>query len=75
MDKISQNEINALLDALSNGEVKMNELQKSQEPLGYGLYDFRRPDKFTKEQLRTLEVLQLVTCAIMFKLSLLPLFN
>jgi flagellar motor switch protein FliM len=57
MDKISQNEINALLDALSNGEVKMNELQKSQEPLGYGLYDFRRPDKFTKEQLRTLEVL------------------
>lgn len=57
MDILSQNEIDALLDALSTGEVQMNELQESQKQIDYKLYDFRRPNKFSKEQLRTLQVL------------------
>ncbi|MFX4261929.1 flagellar motor switch protein FliM [Pelotomaculum propionicicum] len=57
MDILSQNEIDALLDALSTGEVKMNELQESPKQIDYKLYDFRRPNKFSKEQLRTLQVL------------------
>jgi flagellar motor switch protein FliM len=58
MDKISPKEINTLLDAMSTGEIKKNELQKSIQPADCELYDFRRPDKFTKEQIRALEVLQ-----------------
>lgn len=57
MDKISPKEINDLLEAMSTGEIKMNELQESLQPADCELYDFRRPDKFTKEQLRALEVL------------------
>jgi flagellar motor switch protein FliM len=59
MDKISPKEINTLLDAMSTGEIKMNELQKSLTPADCERYDFRRPDKFTKEQLRALEVLHI----------------
>ncbi len=57
MDILSQNEIDALLDALSTGEVKIQELQETQKHIDYKLYDFRRPNKFSKEQLRTLQVL------------------
>ena len=57
MDILSQNEIDALLDALSTGEVNMSELQDSQKKLDCKPYDFRRPNKFSKEQLRTLQVL------------------
>ncbi len=57
MDKISPKEINALLDAMSTSEIKMNELQKSLQPAECELYDFRHPDKFTKEQLCALEVM------------------
>jgi flagellar motor switch protein FliM len=57
MDILSQNEIDALLDALSTGDVKINELQETVKHLDYKRYDFRRPNKFSKEQLRTLQVL------------------
>lgn len=57
MDVLSQNEIDALLDALSTGEVKIDELKGTQKQVDYKRYDFRRPNKFSKDQLRTLQVL------------------
>lgn len=57
MDVLSQNEIDALLDALSTGEVKIEELKETQKQVDYKRYDFRRPNKFSKDQLRTLQVL------------------
>lgn len=57
MDVLSQSEIDALLDALSTGDVKIEELQETQKQVDYKLYDFRRPNKFSKDQLRTLQVL------------------
>jgi len=57
MDVLSQNEIDALLNALSTGEVKIEELKDTQKSIDYKLYDFRRPNKFSKEHLRSLQVL------------------
>ncbi|MCL6635392.1 MAG: flagellar motor switch protein FliM [Peptococcaceae bacterium] len=57
MDILSQSEIDALLDALSTGEVKIEELQQTRQQVEYKRYDFRRPNKFSKDQLRTLQVL------------------
>lgn len=57
MDVLSQNEIDALLDALSTGEVELEALQEAQQKVKYIRYDFRRPNKFSKDQLRTLLVL------------------
>ncbi|MBR2214263.1 MAG: flagellar motor switch protein FliM [Selenomonadaceae bacterium] len=53
-DVLSQSEIDKLLSALSEGtvsaeEVKADEAQKKVKP-----YDFKRPDKFSKDQIRTL---------------------
>ncbi|OPX82340.1 MAG: Flagellar motor switch protein FliM [Pelotomaculum sp. PtaB.Bin013] len=60
MDVLSQNEIDALLNALSTGEVKIEELKDTQKSIDYKLYDFRRPNKFSKEHLRSLQVLHSV---------------
>ncbi|MDD4334891.1 MAG: flagellar motor switch protein FliM [Desulfotomaculaceae bacterium] len=57
MDILSQIEIDDLLDALSTGKVQMNDLQDSQKQKDHKLYDFRRPNKFSKEHLRTLQIL------------------
>lgn len=57
MDVLSQSEIDDLLEALSSGEVKMEDLQESSTQVSYKNYDFRRPNKFSKEQLRTLQAL------------------
>ncbi|BAF60242.1 MAG: flagellar motor switch protein FliM [Pelotomaculum sp.] len=57
MDVLSQSEIDALLSALSTGEVKIEELKETQQQVEYKRYDFRRPNKFSKDQLRTLQVL------------------
>ncbi|OPY57254.1 MAG: Flagellar motor switch protein FliM [Pelotomaculum sp. PtaU1.Bin035] len=60
MDVLSQNEIDVLLDALSTGEVKIEEFNDTQKQIDYKLYDFRRPNKFSKEHLRSLQVLHSV---------------
>lgn len=60
MDVLSQNEIDALLNALSTGEVKIEELKDTPKNIDYKLYDFRRPNKFSKEHLRSLQVLHSV---------------
>jgi len=57
MDVLSQSEIDALLNALSTGEMKIEELKDTQKNIDYKLYDFRRPNKFSKEHLRSLQVL------------------
>jgi len=57
MDVLSQSEIDALLEALSTGEVKIEELKETEKKVEAKRYDFRRPNKFSKEQLRTLQVL------------------
>ena len=55
---LSQDEIDSLLTALSTGQIKPGELQAAPS-LAPGLkkYDFRRPNKFSKDQLRTLQIL------------------
>lgn len=57
MDVLSQSEIDALLNALSSGEVKIEELKENQKQADHKRYDFRRPNKYSKEQLRTMQML------------------
>lgn len=53
---LSQNEIDSLLAALSTGELDVEEMKESGEKQVKD-YDFRRPAKFSKEHLRTLEII------------------
>ncbi len=53
---LSQNEIDSLLQALSSGEIDTEELSNAEEKVTKN-YDFRRPAKFSKEHLRTLEII------------------
>ena len=54
---LSQNEIDALLSALSSGELKPEELSKDEEKQKVKPYDFKSPQKFSKEHIRTLELI------------------
>lgn len=54
---MSQNEIDALLNALSSGEVDVDEIQEVDNSKKTKKYDFRNPQKISKEQLRTLEII------------------
>lgn len=53
---LSQNEIDSLLAALSTGELDAEEISKTDEKQVRN-YDFARPAKFSKEHLRTLEII------------------
>ena len=53
---LSQNEIDDLLKALSTGEVDAEEYKNAPEKQ-VKVYDFKRPSKFSKEHLRTLEII------------------
>lgn len=53
---LSQNEIDNLLAALSTGELDVDQIQESEEKQVKD-YDFKRPTKFSKEHLRTLEII------------------
>lgn len=55
-DVLSQNEIDSLLAALSSGELDVDEIKDSDEKQVKD-YDFARPSKFSKEHLRTLEII------------------
>lgn len=55
-DVLSQNEIDNLLAALTSGEVDVQEIQKDSEK-SVKNYDFKRPSKFSKEHLRTMELI------------------
>lgn len=53
---LSQNEIDSLLQALSTGELDADDISNIDEKPAKN-YDFRRPAKFSKEHLRTLEII------------------
>lgn len=53
---LSQNEIDSLLKALSSGELDVDEIKDKNEKQVKD-YDFARPAKFSKEHLRTLEII------------------
>ena len=53
---LSQDEIDKLLNALNSGEFDAEELKNTDERQ-VKIYDFARPAKFSKEHLRTLEII------------------
>ena len=53
---LSQDEIDNLLKALSTGELDADEMKNTDERQVKD-YDFARPAKFSKEHLRTLEII------------------
>ena len=53
---LSQNEIDSLLAALSTGELDVEQIQEETAKQAKD-YDFKRPAKFSKEHLRTLEII------------------
>ena len=55
-DVLSQNEIDNLLAALSSGELDASNIKDATER-SVKNYDFNRPSKFSKEHLRTLEII------------------
>lgn len=61
---LSQNEIDALLAALSSGELGIEEQRVNEEKHRVKKYDFKRPNKFSKEHTRTLEMVHDNFCRI-----------
>lgn len=55
-DVLSQSEIDNLLAALTTGELDVDQMQEASEKQVKD-YDFKRPAKFSKEHLRTLEII------------------
>jgi flagellar motor switch protein FliM len=55
-DVLSQDEIDNLLSALNNGELNPDEIDETPEKVVKD-YDFARPSKFSKDHLRTLEII------------------
>lgn len=54
-DVLSQNEIDALLNALSDGQVDVEEMRTTKSQKRIRVYDFKRPNKFSKDQIRSLQ--------------------
>ena len=55
-DVLSQNEIDSLLQQLNSGEIDPDDVKDSSDKQVKN-YDFARPSKFSKEHLRTLEII------------------
>lgn len=53
-DVLSQNEIDALLSALSTGEMSAEEMKKEEQERRVKNYDFKRALRFSKDQIRSL---------------------
>ncbi len=54
---LSQDEIDQLLTAISAGDLEAEEAPKPAEQRKIKIYDFKRPDKFSKEQIRTVSIM------------------
>ncbi|MCA1754509.1 MAG: flagellar motor switch protein FliM [Spirochaeta sp.] len=54
---LSQDEIDQLLTAISSGDVETEEVQQPTDQRKIKIYDFKRPDKFSKEQIRTVSIM------------------
>lgn len=53
-DVLSQSEIDALLSALSTGEMSADDMKKDEEVKKVKVYDFKRALRFSKDQIRSL---------------------
>ena len=56
-DVMSQSEIDSLLEALSTGSVDVDSITRASDEKKIKSYDFRRPDKFSKDQLRAIQMI------------------
>jgi flagellar motor switch protein FliM len=54
---LSQDEIDQLLTAISSGEVETQEVAQAADQKKIKIYDFKRPDKFSKDQIRTVSIM------------------
>lgn len=54
-DVLSQNEIDALLSALSDGQVDVEEMRTNKSQKRIRVYDFKRPNKFSKDQIHSIQ--------------------
>ncbi|MDQ2085885.1 flagellar motor switch protein FliM [Herbivorax sp. ANBcel31] len=56
-DILSQNEIDDLLNALNTGEIDVEEINNTKEEKKVKVHDFRRPSKFAKDHIKTLNII------------------
>jgi flagellar motor switch protein FliM len=61
-DVLSQSEIDALLSAMSSGDLDAAEMGEAVAAPAVRSFDFLRPSKFSKDQLRTIELLHEPFC-------------
>jgi flagellar motor switch protein FliM len=54
---LSQDEIDQLLTAISSGDMETEEIHQPADQRKIKIYDFKRPDKFSKEQIRTVSIM------------------
>jgi len=54
---LSQDEIDQLLQAISSGESEDTDFKPVNDTRKIKIYDFKRPDKFSKEQIRTVSIM------------------
>ena len=56
-DVLSQSEIDSLLSALTSGSVDLDSMTQDSGEYKIKVYDFKRPDKFSKDQLRAIQMI------------------
>jgi flagellar motor switch protein FliM len=54
---LSQDEIDQLLNAINAGETEPEDFRPTADTRKIKIYDFKRPDKFSKEQIRTVQIM------------------
>lgn len=54
---LSQDEIDQLLTAISTGDIETEDVSQAADQRKIKIYDFKRPDKFSKEQIRTVSIM------------------
>jgi flagellar motor switch protein FliM len=54
---LSQDEIDQLLQAISSGDTESTDFKPVNDTRKIKIYDFKRPDKFSKEQIRTVSIM------------------
>jgi flagellar motor switch protein FliM len=54
---LSQDEIDQLLTAISTGDIETEDVSQAADQRKIKIYDFKRPDKFSKEQIRTISIM------------------
>ncbi|HIP92669.1 MAG TPA: flagellar motor switch protein FliM, partial [Thermotoga sp.] len=56
-DVLSQEEINELVQALLSGQISPEQVKEEEKEKKIKPYDFKRPSKFSKEQMRTFQMI------------------